>query len=82
MKNRTLHYVFGILFLVMALYQVYRRDAAEACLYFLAGLAFSFNTLASEPRLLRFKKVLTIVTWVLIFVTGLLFLYLLQFKDL
>jgi len=82
MNNKTLHYVFGIGFFALGLYQLYVQDFAEAALYFLAGLSFTFNTLASDVRLLRFKKVLTVTTWVLIFITALLFLYLLQFKDL
>lgn len=83
MKNRTLHFVFAIVCLTAGLYQVvYRQDVPEACIYFLAGLSFVCNILASEPRLLPFKKGLTIATWVLLVFAGLLFMYQLQFNHL
>ena len=54
----------------------------EASLYMIAGAAFIFNTVASEPALVQYKKVLVVITWVLIIAAGILFLYLLQFKFL
>jgi len=47
-----------------------------------AGAAFVFNSLAMEPRLIAYKKGLAIVTWGLIIGTGLLLLWLVQFKYL
>jgi ABC-type branched-subunit amino acid transport system permease subunit len=82
MNNKSLNLAFAIGFFILGLYNLYRMDLQEVCLYFLAALAFVFNILASEPTLLRYKKPFTIMTWVLMVVTGLLFLYLLQFKDL
>jgi len=54
----------------------------EASLYMIAGAAFIFNTLAAEPKVFNYKKTLVIITWTLIIVAGILFLYLLQFKYL
>lgn len=82
MNAATRQYLFGVIFLCVGGYYLYRRDYLEASLYLLAGLAFVFNTLSSEPKLLQYKKILAIVTWILIIVTGLLFLYILQFKFL
>jgi hypothetical protein len=82
MNNKSLNLAFAIGFFILGLYNLYRMDLQEVGLYFLAALAFTFNVLASEPKLLRFRKPFTIITWVLMVVTGLLFLYLLQFKDL
>lgn len=80
MNARTRQYLFGAIFLAVGLFQVYRHDYLEASLYLLAGLAFGFNTLTSEPRLARHKKLLVVVTWVLMIATGLVFLWVLQFK--
>jgi hypothetical protein len=51
-------------------------------LYLTAGAAFIVNTLAAEQRLLAYKKILVVATWLLIVTAGILFLYLLQFKFL
>lgn len=74
-------YGFALIFLGVGIYQLVNRDVLEASLYLLGGIAFVCNNLASSPRLARFKKVFVIVTWVLIFVVGILFLYMLQFKH-
>jgi hypothetical protein len=54
----------------------------EASLYLTAGAAFIFNTMATEPSFHQYKKGLVIITWTLMIVAGILFLYLLQFKFL
>ena len=82
MNSRTQQYLFGLIFFGVGLYQLYVKDYIEAALYCLAALAFIVNTLTHEPRLLPFKKPLVIITWFLIGVTGILFIYLLQFKFL
>ena len=82
MNAQTRQYLFGAIFLAVGLYQLYQKDFLEAALYLLAGLAFAANTLVSEPRLVAYKKLLTIVTWTLIISTGLVFLYVIQFKYL
>ncbi|HEY9007535.1 hypothetical protein [Ohtaekwangia sp.] len=75
-------YLFGAIFFAVGIYQLYRNDFLEAALYLLAALSFVFNTLATEPKLLAYKKMLVIITWSLIIITALVFLYVLQFKFL
>lgn len=82
MNATTRQYLFGLIFIGVGIYQLIKMDLLEACLYLLAGTAFVFNTLATEPRFVAYKKPLVIVTWVLIITVGILFLYLLQFKYL
>lgn len=79
-KNRQ--YLFGILFLGVGIYQLAMNDLLEFSLYALAGASFIVNALTLEPRLLTYKKPLVIVSWILIGATGILFLYMLQFKYL
>lgn len=82
MNASTRQYLFGAIFFAVGLFQLYQRDFLEAALYLLAGLSFAFNTLAGEPKLLAYKKTIVIITWVLMITTGLVFLYVLQFKFL
>lgn len=64
----------------VGIYQLTIKDYLEFSLYAVAGTAFIVNALTSEPKLLSFKKLLVILTWILIVAAGLLFFYLLQFK--
>ena len=82
MNQRTRQYLFGLIFIGVGIYQLVKHDMLEACLYMVAGAAFVFNTLATEPGLFNYKNPLVIVTWTLIIAAGILFLYLLQFKFL
>ena len=82
MRSQTRQYLFGLIFIGVAIFQLTIRDMLEFSLYGLAGLAFIVNALTLEPRLTPYKKPLVIFSWLLIGVTGILFLYLLQFKYL
>ncbi len=82
MNARTRQYFFGIIFLAVGIYQLVKKNSLEATLYMVAGAAFVFNTLATEPKFTDAKKVLVIITWGLIVAAGILFLYLLQFRFL
>jgi hypothetical protein len=82
MGANTRQYLFGLVFFGVGVYELVSKDYLEAALYSLAGLSFIFNTLALEPKLFSYKKVLVIITWVFIALTALLFLYLIQFKYL
>lgn len=82
MNMQTRQYLFGLIFIGVGIYQVSIGDLLEFGLYGLAGAAFIFNALTLEPRLSEYKKPLVIVSWILIGATGILFLYLLQFKYL
>ena len=80
MSAKYRQYLFGTVFLAFGLYQLYINQRLEFALYTLAGLSFIFNQLTTEPALWSYKKVLVIITWVLIIATGLTFFYLLQFN--
>lgn len=82
MNSKTRQYVFGIIFLAVGVYQLVINDLLEFSLYGMAGAAFIVNALTMEPRFSSQKKPLVIVSWILIAGTGVLFLYLLQFKYL
>jgi hypothetical protein len=82
MNSYRRQYLFGGLFLAFAIYQAIVGDWFEFSLYGIAGLAFVLNAATFEERFLPYKKPLVISTWVLIISTGILFLYLLQFKYL
>jgi hypothetical protein len=82
MNAQTRQYLFGAIFFAIGIYQLYKKDFLEASLFLSGGLAFAANTLVSEPRLAAYKKLLVIFTWMLIIVTGLIFLYVIQFKYL
>lgn len=80
MRSQSNQYLFGSIFFAVAVYQFFVKDYLEFSLYALAGTTFVVNALSLEPRLADYRKPLAIVSWVLIFATGILFLYLLQFK--
>jgi len=82
MKKLNTQYFFAAAFMTIGIIQMFRADVLESSLYILAGLAFTFNLLASEERFRRQKKVLVAVTWTLMIATGLLFLWVLQFHYL
>lgn len=82
MNAKTRQYLFGLIFIGVAIYQLSIDDLLEFALYTLAGASFIVNALTLEPRLLNYKRPLVIVSWILIGATGILFLYLLQFKYL
>lgn len=82
MKFLNRQYLFALIAMGAGVYQMIKGDVVEASLYLFFGSAFIFNALASEPRLQQYKKLLAIITWVLIIVTGLLFLWVIQFKYL
>lgn len=73
-------YLFGLIFIGVGIYQLTIKDYLEFSLYAIAGVSFIVNALTLEPKLIAFKKTLVIASWILIITTGLLFLYLIQFK--
>jgi hypothetical protein len=82
MNAQVRQYLFGAIFISVGVYQLVVRDYLEFALYAVAGFAFIFNALTFESRLGKYKKPLVIISWLLIASTGILFLYLLQFKYL
>jgi hypothetical protein len=81
-KPVSSQYIFGAIFLGLAIYQMIIQDTFEVLLYALAGITFIINALSMEPRLGSYKKPLVIISWLLIAATGILFLWMLQFKYL
>lgn len=82
MNAKSRQYLFGLIFIGVGIYQLTINDMLEFSLYTLAGLSFIVNSLTMEPALIEYKKPMVIVSWILIAATGILFLYLLQFKYL
>ena len=80
MDSHRRSYLFGGAFLAIGFYQIYKSDFLEFSLYGLAGLSFIVNALTYEPSLMKFKKPLVIASWIFILATGIIFLYVLQFK--
>jgi len=82
MDSRIRQYLFGLVFFGFGLYEFKKNDPLEASVYLLAGGAFIFNNLVSEPKLQAYKKSLVVITWTLIIAASIVFLYVLQFKFL
>jgi hypothetical protein len=82
MNSQVRQYLFGLIFVGVGIYQMVMKDYLEFSLYAIAGLAFIVNALTFEPKLFSYKKPLVMLSWALIGITGILFLYLLQFKYL
>jgi hypothetical protein len=80
MNAQTRQYIFGAIFIAVGIYYATIQDYLELSLYGVGGLAFIVNALSLEPRFAHRKKVLGIISWVLIITTGLLLIYLIQFK--
>jgi hypothetical protein len=80
MNSIQRQYLFGLIFIGVGVYQLTIGDYLEFSLYALAGISFMVNGLTLEPRMEAYKKILVVVSWVLIIATGILFLYLVQFK--
>jgi hypothetical protein len=81
MNSVQRQYIFGLIFIGFGVYQaINNRDYLEFSLYVSAGLAFIANALTFEPKLEPHKKTLVTIAWILIISTGILLLYLIQFK--
>jgi hypothetical protein len=82
MNSNTRQYLLALIFIGVAIYQCVIKDYLEFALYLVAGLSFGLNALTLEDRFVAYKKPLVIATWIFIASTGILFLYLIQFKYL
>lgn len=80
MNSTQRQYLFGLIFIGVGIYQLTVEDYLEFSLYALAGLSFVVNGLTLEPKAEAYKKTLVAISWFLIIATGILFLYLIQFK--
>lgn len=82
MDSRLRQYLFGLIFFGFGVYEFKKDDPLEAAVYLTAGLAFIFNNLVGEPKLVAYRRPLIITTWILIIAAAIIFLYVLQFKFL
>lgn len=80
MNSRIRQYLFGGIFIAIGVYYLVQPNYLEASLYILAGLSFTANTLTNEPAIASYRKTIVIITWSLIIVTAILFLWVLQSK--
>lgn len=80
MNATVRQYLFGLIFIGVSIYYLTIKSYLESSLYAVAGLSFIANALTLEPKLEAHKKLLVMVSWTLIIITGLLFLYLVQFR--
>jgi hypothetical protein len=80
MNSKIRHYLFACIFFAVGTYYMVKGEYVEASLYILAGLAFTANTMTNEPALAGVKKTMVIITWSLIVITGIVFLWVLQSK--
>ena len=82
MNSHLRQYLFGLVFFGFGVYEFKKNDPLEASVYLIAGLAFIFNNLVSEPKFHAHRKTLVAITWILIIAASIVFLYVLQFKFL
>jgi hypothetical protein len=78
MNSRVRQYLFGGVFIVLGVYLWMQSNFLYAWTCFLTGVSFAVNALTFEPALEAYRKPLTILAWILIFATGILFLWVLQ----
>lgn len=82
MNANIRQYIFGSVFIAIGVYNIAVGEYLESSLYIMAGASFVFNQMVNEPRLVRHKKQLVVLTWTFIILTSVLFLYLLQSRYL
>jgi len=80
MSSLVRQYLFGAFFIAFGIYRYTAGDYLELGLYFTAGGAFISNALAKEPKLVDFKSIFVIITWLLIVTAAILLIYVWQFK--
>ncbi|MBL3657764.1 hypothetical protein [Fulvivirga sediminis] len=82
MKKAITQYLVGVAMLLFAIYQIYRQDYWEFSLYITAGMAFIVMGLIKNKALpVGYSRLLNSVSWILIIMAGLLFLFLIQTES-
>ncbi len=74
-KQPKQQYVPALLLVLFAFYQLYKSDYWEFTMYLMAGTSFLLMGLIRDGWMSQHKKVLDIVSWALIGLTAVLFLY-------
>ncbi len=77
MKDKG-YYLAGVLFLLLALYRLFYGSYLDSIMYFALGIGFSITGIIKNQLYLQHHKVLGIVSWIMIFVTLFIFLFLLR----
>ena len=78
MKGSSIQYLVGGLMVAFSLYQIYIADFWEASLYISAGLAFIVMGLLKNEVFPGHKKILNVISWLLILLAVFLFLFLVR----
>lgn len=71
-----IQYLVAVAMLAVSIYQLTKSDFWEFSLYLSAGLAFLVMGIQKNQLFPQYNKVLTILSWVLIFLAGFLLLFL------
>ena len=76
MKDSRIQYLVGAVMIAFSLYQIYVKQFWEFSLYFSAGLAFVTMGLIVRNVFPKQKRLLNVVSWVLIITAGFILLFL------
>ena len=76
MKKSMTQYLVAAAMIALSVYQVLKPDYWEFSLYLSAGLAFLVMGIQKNELFPQYNKVLTILSWILIFIAGFLLLFL------
>jgi hypothetical protein len=76
MKNFSTQYIVGAIMMAFSAYQLTLPNYWEFSLYFTAGLAFIVMGLIKDRTFEEHRKMLTIISWMLILLAGFLLLFL------
>jgi len=77
-KGSLLQYLVGGIMIAFSMYQVYLDDLWEFALYATGGAAFISVGLIKDNAFKNHKKLLSVVSWILILLTAFLFFFLVR----
>jgi len=77
MKNKG-YYLAGTLFLLLCVYRLFFGAYIEATMYLSLAIGFGITGIIKNELYLHHGKLLGIISWVMIFIALLIFLYLLR----
>jgi len=77
MKDKV-YFLAGTLFFFLGLYKIFIYDYWEATMYMALGIGFSITGILKNDLFLSSKRLLEVVSWVMIFIAIFIFLFLLR----
>lgn len=80
-KRLTHEYGFTIAFFALAIYQLLKPNYMEMALYLVAGTAFLLMGLIKNGYFAKYKKLVDIISWILIVATVFYFLFMLRMDS-